>query len=259
MQTGGTRPRRATSLPTGPRDCPRYRANTWRCSGGSRGLALERGPVGPGSCRPRAGQAVDGPCRDRSHAGACAITAGIAGRRPTPVPGQIFPLVSCSSSGREPTWTSKQVGAKRCVRKSKALREARRGTAPGLSGARVEHLKLLLSDADGLELLTHAARGVRAGPSSRPSLTLAGRLMGRVDKHMEFAACRQHVCQRRHCIWMPSPMAPPTMTRPGTAGAYARLPPDLSIQIIRRILPILKFWLKNWLKRYRGRGTIAPP
>ena len=40
---------------------------------------------------------------------------------------------------------------------AQTLREAQRGAAPGLSGARAEHFKLLLGDADGLELLAHAA------------------------------------------------------------------------------------------------------
>ena len=45
---------------------------------------------------------------------------------------------------------------------AQTLREARRGAAPGLSGARAEHFKLLLGDADGLELLAHAAAVVAA-------------------------------------------------------------------------------------------------
>ena len=42
-----------------------------------------------------------------------------------------------------------------CQEKHTARSKARHGA--GLSGARAEHLKLLLSDADGLELLTQAA------------------------------------------------------------------------------------------------------
>ena len=38
-----------------------------------------------------------------------------------------------------------------------ALRDARRGSAPGLSGMRAEHMKLLLQDDDGPELLANAA------------------------------------------------------------------------------------------------------
>ena len=38
-----------------------------------------------------------------------------------------------------------------------ALRDARRGSAPGLSGMRAEHMKLLLHDDDGLELFANAA------------------------------------------------------------------------------------------------------
>ena len=40
---------------------------------------------------------------------------------------------------------------------AQALRTARRGTAAGLSGATCEHYKLLLDDAEALELFTHAA------------------------------------------------------------------------------------------------------
>eukprot|EP00439_Symbiodinium_sp_Y106_P010376 s2888_g1.t1 len=40
---------------------------------------------------------------------------------------------------------------------AQALRTARRGTAAGLSGATCDHYKLLLEDAEALELLTHAA------------------------------------------------------------------------------------------------------
>ena len=40
---------------------------------------------------------------------------------------------------------------------ARALKDAKRGSAPGLSGARVEHYKLLLDDADSLGLLSAAA------------------------------------------------------------------------------------------------------
>ena len=40
---------------------------------------------------------------------------------------------------------------------AQALRTARRGTAAGLSGATCEHYKLLLDDAEALELSVHAA------------------------------------------------------------------------------------------------------
>ena len=40
---------------------------------------------------------------------------------------------------------------------AQALRTARRGTAAGLSGATCEHYKLLLDDAEALELFAHAA------------------------------------------------------------------------------------------------------
>ena len=40
---------------------------------------------------------------------------------------------------------------------AQALRTARRGTAAGLSGATCEHYKLLLDDAEALELFVHAA------------------------------------------------------------------------------------------------------
>ena len=40
---------------------------------------------------------------------------------------------------------------------ARSLREAKRGSAPGLSGARAEHYKLLLGHADDVELLTEAA------------------------------------------------------------------------------------------------------
>ena len=59
---------------------------------------------------------------------------------------------------------------------AQTLREARRGAAPGLSGARAEHFKLLLSDADGLELLMHAASVLaqaRVPPAVAAALALA--------------------------------------------------------------------------------------
>ena len=40
---------------------------------------------------------------------------------------------------------------------ARALKDAKRGSAPGLSGARAEHYKLLLDDADSLGLLSAAA------------------------------------------------------------------------------------------------------
>ena len=40
---------------------------------------------------------------------------------------------------------------------ARSLREAKRGSTPGLSGARAEHYKLLLGHADDMELLTEAA------------------------------------------------------------------------------------------------------
>ena len=40
---------------------------------------------------------------------------------------------------------------------ARSLREAKRGSAPGLSGARAEHYKLWLGHADDVELLTEAA------------------------------------------------------------------------------------------------------
>ena len=40
---------------------------------------------------------------------------------------------------------------------ARSLREAKRGSAPGLSGARAEHYKVLLGHADDVELLTEAA------------------------------------------------------------------------------------------------------
>ena len=59
---------------------------------------------------------------------------------------------------------------------AQTLREARRGAAPGLCGARAEHFKLLLSDADGLELLMHAASVLaqaRVPPAVAAALALA--------------------------------------------------------------------------------------
>ena len=55
---------------------------------------------------------------------------------------------------------------------AQTLREARRGAAPGLSGARPEHFKLLLADADGLELLAYAAKA-RVPPVVSAALALA--------------------------------------------------------------------------------------
>ena len=59
---------------------------------------------------------------------------------------------------------------------AQTLREARRGAAPGLSGARPEHFKLLLADADGLELPAYAASALakaRVPPVVSAALALA--------------------------------------------------------------------------------------
>eukprot|EP00439_Symbiodinium_sp_Y106_P076577 s2223_g15.t1 len=59
---------------------------------------------------------------------------------------------------------------------SRKLREARRDAAPGLSGARPQHFKLLLADAHGLELLAYAASVLakaRAPPTVSAALALA--------------------------------------------------------------------------------------
>ena len=59
---------------------------------------------------------------------------------------------------------------------ARTLRGARRGAAPGLSGARAEHFKLLLGDVDGLELLMHAASVLaqaRVPPAVAAALALA--------------------------------------------------------------------------------------
>ena len=59
---------------------------------------------------------------------------------------------------------------------AQTLREARRGAAPGLSGPRPEHFKLLLADADGLELLAYAASvlaNARVPPTVSAALALA--------------------------------------------------------------------------------------
>ena len=59
---------------------------------------------------------------------------------------------------------------------AQTLREANHGAAPGLSGARAEQSKLLLSAADGLELLMHAASVLaqaRAPPAVAAALALA--------------------------------------------------------------------------------------
>ena len=43
---------------------------------------------------------------------------------------------------------------------ARSLREANRGSASGLSGARAEHYKLLLGHADDMELLAEAANAL---------------------------------------------------------------------------------------------------
>ena len=50
---------------------------------------------------------------------------------------------------------------------ARSLREAKRGSAPGLSGARAEHYKLLLGHADDMELLTEAANLLARACSTR--------------------------------------------------------------------------------------------
>ena len=57
---------------------------------------------------------------------------------------------------------------------AQALRTARRGTAAGLSGATCEHYKLLLDDAEALELFTHAANLLVAARVPRQRLRRPG-------------------------------------------------------------------------------------
>ena len=59
-----------------------------------------------------------------------------------------------------------------------ALREARRGGAPGLSGMRAEHLKLLLQDVESQELLAYAA--TRVARAQLPPTVAAGVAMARL-------------------------------------------------------------------------------
>ena len=59
-----------------------------------------------------------------------------------------------------------------------ALREARRGGAPRLSGMRAEHLKLLLQDVESQELLAYAA--TRVARAQLPPTVAAGVAMARL-------------------------------------------------------------------------------
>ena len=70
-------------------------------------------------------------------------------RRP-PVPRTEVPPELLSHQPAQPVHLSARAAAS-------ALRSARRGGAPGLSGMRAEHLKLLLQDVNAIELLAEAA------------------------------------------------------------------------------------------------------
>ena len=59
-----------------------------------------------------------------------------------------------------------------------ALRTSKRGSAPGLSGMRAEHLQLLLQDAEGLELLAYA--GTCLARAEVPSEVVAALALARL-------------------------------------------------------------------------------
>lgn len=52
-----------------------------------------------------------------------------------------------------------------------SLRTAKRGAAPGLSGATMEHYKLFLEDAESLQLFTHAINQIAQAAAPEPVLT----------------------------------------------------------------------------------------
>ena len=71
-----------------------------------------------------------------------------------------------------------------------ALRSARRGCAPGLSGMRAEHLKLLLQDSEALELLAEAC-----------TLLAQARVPTEVCKALAMARPHRPTQTRRGCTW----------------------------------------------------------
>ena len=59
-----------------------------------------------------------------------------------------------------------------------ALRTSKRGSAPGLSGMRAEHLQVLLQDAEGLDLLAYA--GTCLARAEVPSEVVAALALARL-------------------------------------------------------------------------------
>ncbi|CAE7385838.1 unnamed protein product [Symbiodinium pilosum] len=129
----------------------RYERGEW--------LALLAAAQGARSTASRAEEDADAALRQRREAACRLVRKGEVSRaRHLLTSGTLAP-------GDEATWPCKtprpsahaRAGPSTARAIAQTLREARRGAASGLSGARAEHFKLLQSDADGLELLMHAA------------------------------------------------------------------------------------------------------
>ena len=81
-----------------------------------------------------------------------------------------------------------------------ALRTSKRGSAPGLSGMRAEHLQVLLQDAEGLELLAYA--GTCLARAEVPSEVVAVLAFGPPHGPQQTQWGRP-----RHCDWRYLPEA----------------------------------------------------
>ena len=86
---------------------------------------------------------------------------------------------------------------------ARALRECKRGSAPGLPGARPEHYKLLLEHSDALALLAEAATGLAR--ADVPRLIAEGLTMTRMTALQKPGGGVRGIAHRRH---VPPPRFP---------------------------------------------------